>query len=209
MTRTLKMFGISLVAALLFSAVSAASAFAWFDWEGEAHPTSTASALGIQVFGGEAEELSCKTLAFSSGEVDGAEITGVPTYGECTYTAAETSLEAKVDSNGCELVFHTDGKFELECPTGKQIEITVKALGIFRPCVDVDAQTPKTPTVSFTNQGTGASRDIHAAVEASGIKYERTGVCGSASLENGSYIGEITIKGDSGGKQVGIWWTEH
>ncbi len=208
MIRKLKTLGLALVAALALSAVGAASASAWFDWEGEKHPTPTGSAKSIQVFATKTEELSCEELSFDGGEIDGAEIKATPTFGKCTFTG-ETSLPADVDSAGCQLAFHTDSKMEIDCPAGKEIHVSVTVGKLKLDCLTIPEQTPKTPAALFTNQGTGASRDILVKSEVEGIKYTRKGACGSGTFEDASYHGEITVKGDTDGKQVGVWWTEH
>jgi hypothetical protein len=210
MIRNLKTLGLTLVAVFALSAVSASSASAWFDWEGEKHPTATGSNLGVLIFATATEELSCEGLTFENGEVDGAEIKATPTFSKCTFTSGESSLPADFEPDGCKFVFHTDQKMELDCPAGKEIHVSLTLGKTKFNCLTIPEQTPKTPTAFFTNEGTGASRDIRVKAAVEGIKYTKKGFCGSGAFENGGFHGEMTIKGDNAeGKQVGIWWTEH
>jgi hypothetical protein len=228
MSRNLKALGLALLAAFALSAVAASAA--------SAHTVATftsgsdwtilhSKAENVQVFKEGAIEVKCSSIAVDgSMGTDEASITVTPTYGvttdttgatECKLVALGSEFEAQVHTNGCHYLFtaggETDGEVHITCPTGQSIEVTGDILGKWRPCIDVGAQTPTTPTVTYTNETevTGGINvwDVTVKSDAKKIHYTKTGLCGSGLFTEAEYTGAVTVWGtDTAGKAVNVTW---
>ncbi len=144
-----------------------------------------------------------------------SEVTLAPEYGGCT---AFGFSSAEINLNGCTYVFHSgnkaggtlEGKLDIKCPEGKSMEIVAKVLGLTKCVVTIGAQTGLT-AVTYTNEGSGATRDVKIDIGATGIKYtqdtgEGLGKCSSGTFETGKYNGVATGIGENSKKeQVGFW----
>lgn len=215
MAHNLKVLTLAVVAALALCAVAASSASAWFTWEGEGDPPiATGSAAGIQVFYNGKEELGCEEISFDSSTVFGGLITATPTFGKCTLTGEGFSYPAHVEPTSCHLELHTDWAMGVDCPSSTEMHVSITVLGMKLNCLTIPSQTqggPENRTVTYTNEGSGASADIRVSAAVEGIEYTRQGVCGEGTFTDGGYIGEITVKGDdpTTKKQIGISWDDH
>ena len=220
-------FCLALSALMAFGAIVTSSASAaageWdFAWE---HVTPTVSLKGDQagtnVFTVPAGTVKCTSVTFSgsatgttaetvpSKTIDYAkhEITVTPSFSGCT----AFGQAAEVTTNGCTFTFTatstTGGKLTAITCTFSAITIMLKISGC---TVTVPSQTPGTPTVDFTESGTGASRDILARATIGGIKATSSGgACGAkGETSTGTYTGTVTFKGFNGTTQIGIGLAE-
>ncbi len=144
-----------------------------------------------------------------------SEVTLAPEYGGCT-AFGFSSAEVKV--NGCTYVFKSgeeismkrEGKLDIACPEGKAIEIVAKKLGLTKCVVTIGAQTGRT-AVTYTNEGSGSTRDVKFDLGITGLKYtqdvgEGLGKCSAGTFETGQYNGTATVIAEnSEKKQVGFW----
>jgi hypothetical protein len=224
--RSIKVFGLVLVAALAMSAVVASAASAFYDSEVET--TTLSGKQGVEnEFTTDVGTVKCKTATFS-GTQKGAKVEGgftaeminvTPTYSECNLAGQAVS----VTTTGCEYTFdpletletadktkHIISKATVLCETGKEIIIKDKAgLGCE---VKVKAQMTG-GRVKLTNAGAGKTRTVLVTAEVTGISYSWTAGCPNAAKKagsntNGTYSGTVSTEGKNAAKeQVGIWVT--
>jgi hypothetical protein len=121
-----------------------------------------------------------------------------------TMTVELSECVFSVSMGGCDFVLHGSGKMDIagsECAT-KPIEFN----GLCQ--IRIGPQEALS-TVSYANNGSGASRDVTATFAVTGIHYIQLvgSVCGgSGSFVNGELTGTITLKADtSEGIQQGFW----
>jgi hypothetical protein len=141
-------------------------------------------------------------------------MTITPEYGGCTswFPIGEVRLNGCVYilRSGEKVAGHLEGKLQVECPEGKSIEFVAKMLGLTKCIVTVGSQT-KLAAITYTNEGSGATRDIKVDVGVTNLEYtqdpgEGLGKCSSGSFESGKYNGVITAIGENSKKeQVGFW----
>jgi hypothetical protein len=212
MTRNLKALGLVVLAALAAMAVtaSAASATAKFHSELPTHTVISGTQVGEDVFTTNAGTVRCKKATYSGlqsgAEAETVEVT--PSYSECT---AFGFVNATIDVNSCTYKFGitstTPEPFEGHitiCPNGGTITVTA-----FNCWVHVGQQGPL-KGVTYTNEGSGKTRDIRVKVSLSGIHYVQTSKsfpgCEEKTFTNGTYTGEATVQGFSTENvQVGVW----
>jgi hypothetical protein len=175
------------------------------------HAVLTVSSNTTQKFAPKAggSAIECKTIKIDGATIQ-SEFTAVetvefePTYSEC---ASFLGAAVSVKSNGCKYVLRlasekTSGTTDVECPAGKSLEFVVGALCTYA----VGSQTGLS-TVSYANTGSGATREIAASPNLTGVTSTKTGsfVCPAGSSE-GTYSGEMKLTGENaGGSHVGVF----
>jgi len=216
MSRNLKILGLALMAIIAMSAVvvSLASA-AEVEFKLESSPTvltGTQEGSG-DVFHTMGGNVTCGKATYE-GSVTGTsspEAEVEPTYGNCT---AFGFINVPIHINECRYRFTSgeekggnfEGSLDSVCPEGKAIEITSPGCR-----VTVGTQTPTGGTITYTNIGTGAAREIRLDVALTGIHYiedENGGGCSSAGVTttDGTYNGHVTVTGENAKKvHRGIW----
>lgn len=211
MRRNLRAFGLVLVAAFAMTAMTASAASA-AEFHSEASTTDlVGTQVGEDVFTVKAGTVRCSQADYTGTQVGATTTTTtvVPTYGGCR---AFGFVNTTVDVSSCGYVFHatgTDGSgnvvgsVDVECEGSDVITVTA-----FNCWVTVAPQTGLSKA-TFTNEGSGSSRDVKVDVAISGIKYTQHSKsfpgCSSGTFTDGTYHGTATVKGFSGGTQVGIW----
>jgi hypothetical protein len=211
MIRNLKVLGLALVAVFAMSAMVAASAQAVAAKFKADSTTASAkfkieqdgnTATGTQVFVTEFGEVDCQTLTGSGTAAnEAAEVTvqNVAYTGHQFLpesTACEAfGLEATINFNGCDYVFHagtsiaageSTGTADVVCPAGKSIDINAAGLCT----VTVPAQTGLTHIIFHTvNPGGGAVSYVTATATVSNITYSGEGLLCSGHFGNGTYSG--------------------
>ncbi len=149
----------------------------------------------------------CKKATFEGKSTAESETLEVhPKYEECEVELAGT-FKAKVNTEGCNYVFHTEPKIwpessyfvefgapktalgttDVVCQAGKEIKVEVT--GIEGGCqIKVGAQTGL-KTVEYVNEGSGSGRKVSVNANVTGIKWSATGACGlkESSGTNGEY----------------------
>ena len=220
--RTLKVFGLALVAVFAMGAIAAASASAALHQfhSGNANTTITVASNATQEFTYETggEVVKCTTVG-GSGEVSGAqtthEITFKPTYSGCSVNIPFTSVQ--IDMNECDYLFtinqkeedpkeegKNSGQVHVKCPTKagvqQQITITVKLFGGLLCTFHIAEQTPD-GVADYANSGTN---NVSVTPTQTGIDGTRQGSseCGSATSTTGTYTGQVTVKGEITGQQT-------
>jgi subtilisin family serine protease len=162
----------------------------------------------IQVFTTEVGEVECYAVSASAtGPHSASEVAlGGLSYGECE----AIGQEAGVKFNGCSYVAHaglydgegrSSGAVDLQCPTGKQVEIDAAGL-----C------TIKVPAQSglqglYFEPGGGSPQELRAVADLTGIQYSYEGLCGKGSSKTGTYKGKVKLKAvtdDSSQKAVAL-----
>jgi hypothetical protein len=212
MIRSIKLLGVGLLATLAIGTAAAPAA--------SAAPFFHSEFAGIFLTGGQTGivantlttdlgEMKCKVVQFSGsqGAMTTTTMTLKPKYEECKIGMQNV----QVTMNGCAYTFHLEEQAEpiearmgIECPfAGGKIEIDAPECTITVP-----AQEPR-KEVTFTNEGEGTTRAVIADLNVSGIHYTEHGagcVGATATTENGTYTGVITVKGETAAEEhVGIW----
>jgi hypothetical protein len=188
MIRSLKAaFGLSLIAALVLSAMSVMGASAK-NPEANNHfssssintkykvieTTGTAHSIKLSAFGGSVECHSPKYAVTNTTATKFTTITVTPTE-EPTWNCTSGEHKATVNFNGCHYQFTakastaTHATVHFLCPTGKKAEVVAE-----NTCTEkFGAQTPTTNGVTYTN----INKHITVNVTVEGIHAEGHGVC--------------------------------
>ena len=217
--RNLKILGLALVAMFAMSAVGASMASAdeltselnqAVQMHGEKHPNFT------DVFETTAGNTQCSSVTYHIGTVTvpPTTIRATPTYSGCT----SSGIPAVIDTNGCHFLFHvtggssTVGDVTVECPSGKDITVTVSLAGTIKCTVHVPPQTLTGDPVTYTNIGSGTTREITVDVNAHGIQYTHTagtgiGACTTGSGVTGAFKGKgiLTANNHANTAHVGVF----
>jgi hypothetical protein len=163
MIRKFKTLGIAMVAVLALSAVVASAASAT-NFTASKYPTAgtATSEKGNDDFKTEAGSVECKAHFAVAALTEPSEtVTVTPTYTECK---AFGFLNATVNMNGCDYVFHSNGQVDVVCASGGPIKITAGT------CETTIAAQSGLGTVDLANSGTG----ISAQATVTGIAYTVT-----------------------------------
>jgi hypothetical protein len=210
MIRNLKTLGLAFFAVFAMSAVVASAASATPKFFSEQEDTTLTGSQGMaiaNVFTTDMGELKCKSVKFDGtmGPVETTTLTLKPTYQECQL-AGENAL---VTVNGCRYVFHLGentetlaAKMSIECPDGETLVVEVPECAITIP------PQAGLGEAKFTNEGEETTRAVIADLNIGGIHYVEHGAgCENETVttNNGTYTGQITIKGEAEEEHVGIW----
>jgi hypothetical protein len=208
----IKVPGLTLLAALALTVVAVPAAPA-AEFHSEAtHTNLTGSGVGQDVFTFHAGTVKCVTSDEGTSSVStSGTLTLTPWWRECN---AFGFVNVPVHHEGCNFVFHLDGgtpasltgSVDIVCPEGKSIKVTA-----FNCEVTVLPQTGLR-TVTFTNEGSGTSRDIKIDFNLTGLTYIQHSKsfpgCNFSTVltHSGTYTAASTVKGfNTSGNQVGIW----
>jgi hypothetical protein len=198
MARNLKIIGLALAAVFAMSAVAASAAQATFTWDNGTQ-TLTVEADGKQTFTTTSGAIQCQGLSGQSA-VAGTAATEVTAqnfaYASCIGPFGEP---AQVVFGQCDYLFtagqtlggketELTGQAHIKCVNGGQITIT--GLGGFCQ-MHVGQQAPGGHVIYRTVAG--FPQDVTLEATVTGIVYQGTGLCSSAST--GQYAGNVTIKG--------------
>lgn len=174
---------------------------------------------GSSVFGTTAGSIKCTEGSYT-GELSGTESVEfeLPTvaYGGCT--AFGGLFSASIETNGCTYRFTVtkinegkrEGRFDLTCPAEKEITAKVTQAGVTKCTIHVPPQTGL-GTVTYTNIGSGTTREITMDVNLTKIKYTHTagtgfGSCTGGAGEAGTFESSISVKAENNEKkQVGLF----
>jgi hypothetical protein len=228
MRGTLKALGLALLAALALSAVAATGAQAEnketgrftaekFPAVATGHQEGEVNRLKITTGAGETvRSIECASATYEATLPEkSTSLTVTPHYTGCKNN---DGIEVHVDLNGCDFKFtsetytkateETHGKVHIECPVGKQIEITVRnpfgtTTGAPLCVIDIKAQTGKA-TLTYTNKPAEAPTPkpyvtVHANV--TGLHYVETkpmALCpltNNLTKENGIFESTVLVKG--------------
>jgi hypothetical protein len=204
MIRNLKALGLALVAVAAFAAFASASASAAeFHSEGKG-TTLTGAQETVNTFTANAGTTHCQSAKFT-GTTSGTSTTQAtqkvtPAYTECKLTAfGGESLNATVDV-GCEYNLSANGPVNIECGTS--------SMRVTAPFCTITVNGQEVNKASYSNVGTGTTREILVKSEVTGLKYTQSAFCptGGGTFENGTYNGTVKVTGESGATHVGVWW---
>lgn len=226
MTRKIKALGLALVAAFAMSAVAASSASASHPFHfgsEEVHTEITGTQhAGEDVFTTNGGTVKCNTATYTAttNATKVTDITVTPHYTSCK---AFGFINVPIDMDGCDYTFTTgtlettaggvedyEGSVHIVCPgTGHEHAIRITAPGCE---VTVPAQTPTGGKITFTNIGSGTTRQVTVDVALTGIHYTEHEISGfpncnteTVTETNGTYNGSALITGKkTTGVQVGI-----
>jgi hypothetical protein len=211
--RNLKVLGLALVAMFAMSAVTAAAASA-DEFTAESYPATltgkntTANDKFLTTTG----TVNCKVASYKA-TVSAAttSVLAAPEYKECT----AFGFPATIDVNGCKYQFNiggaTIGDADLVCEAGKTVDVTAISAGTLKCTVHVGSQSDITGTVTYSNTGSGTTREINIGVVLGGIDYTHTqgtgvGSCPSGSATAGTLEAAGIVTGENaGGAHVGIF----
>jgi len=190
--RSVKMFGLTVVAVLAMSAVAASAASAAeFFHEAEGTARVIAKNEGAHKFtAGIIGTIECKKATFTGTEFVTSPqktVTVLPAYSECTFLGV---ANVAVNMNGCTYRFNQPtgtgpftGTVNVLCPAGKKIEFEATGCKI-----SVGEQGPLS-SVTFTNLAT-VPKSVKVAANVSKIKYTAAGTCTVlGEKEDGTYSG--------------------
>jgi hypothetical protein len=214
--RNLKVLGLALMAMFAMSAVAATAASA-DDFTAEKYPVTLTGANSTpnDQFVTTTGIVNCKKASYV-GTVSGptTSVSATPAYSECT----AFGFPAIIDVNNCKYVFNigagTTGDADLTCEAGKSVTVTAIGAGTVKCTVHVLPQSDIAGTVTYTNVGAGATREIELHAALSGIDYSHTkgtgvGACTAGSATNGTLTasGKVTGEEDkaSGALHIGIF----
>jgi len=188
MTCKIQSLRLVVAAALALSAVGASAASAAEFHSASAPSTITGAQSTGHVFTTDAGTVTCKTVTFSGTQSakTTTEVTLTPKYESCKAFGFAVGIPIHV--NGCGFRLNASGTTELECPTGKAIEITVPG------CTTSIGPQHFATGMEYTTIGTTPSRTITAHSNISGISYNE---CGTPT-KNGTYKGSTKITGSAG-----------
>lgn len=211
MTRNLKALGLALSVCFAISAVGASAASAMPLFHSEMEDTILTGSQGQEeanVLTTDLGEMKCDSVNFAGtmGAVTTTTLTLKPKYEKCKVAG----VNSIVTENGCAYRFHLgentetlEAKMDIECPDGQRIEIHTPECTITIPPQGNLVET------TFTSEGEGTTRAIIADLNIGEIHYVEDGAaCASEeeTTENGTYTGQITVRGENaGGEHVGIW----
>jgi len=184
-------------------AASVSPASAEFHSEGF-HTIYTGSQVGTHALSFDPGTVDCKvgTLSGTSTTTTTREITFTEVWKECTLTSIFGNIAVTVNMNECDLLTTTINEVHILCPAGKSISISGPGCSITIP----GGQTVL--GITFTNLGSGSTREILKHTNVTGTAYSYTGfTCGSGSgTKNGTVNGTTLITGvDTAGAHLGIW----
>jgi hypothetical protein len=215
MLRNLKALAVLAVAACTLTAVASASAVERFHSEGSS-TTLTGTQIGTDVFSTDGGTVECDDATYKGtlSASTATTVTVAPTYSKCTALSGFAS--ATIHTNGCEYKFNEPssglvGWMDIVCPIGGEITVTASSFGTLKCTIRILPQTGLA-FVSYSNSGTGATREVTVTAGISGIKYTEIagtgfGACSHNSNTNGSYEGETKVTGEHGSPatHTGIW----
>ncbi len=219
MIRNLKMLGLALVAVCAIGAVAASAASAnsnyWFTAPGSDWTVLSGEEVGATPYetkfdgeiSGNPVGMRCERAGYSGSET-------ATTFTTITLGVTLTNCEMlplgkwTISFNGCSYVIHTDplgdttnGAYDtvttIDCPAGKEITAEIKAAGILKCMIHIEAQNLGTGIVLRNKAGGG----FEATINFANLKYtqtEGTGVfkCSTTTTtSNGVWTGAATITG--------------
>jgi len=222
MMRNLQILGLTLVAALAIGALSASMASA-DEFTSESQPvTLTGKSEGSDVLTITAGNTTCKESKYKGTSITPTTTVSVaPEYPLKTADGQQncTSLgfPAEIDVNGCTYLFHigsvTAGTVDIVCPAGKEITITANLIP--NKCIIHIPPQTGLGTATYSNVGTGTTRELRVEAKLTNIKYSHTrplgevglGACTAGVGTTGSYTGKAIVTGekDNGTEHVGIF----
>lgn len=219
--RNLKVLGLALVAVLAMSSVVASMASA-DSFTGETGTVVlTGSQEGNDIFTLTGGSITCKEAKLvGTSTAISSTVTITPTYPEKTVGGEQNctalGLPGVIHANGCTYLLHigagTEGTLDINCPAGKELTVTAGAPPTIRCTIHIGSQAGLTK-VTFSNTGSGVTRELLVETAVSTLKYSHTkgtglGACTPGSATNGGYTGKARITGerDNGGTEhVGIF----
>lgn len=190
--RSVKMFGLAVLAALAMSAVAASAASAAeFFHEAESTARVTGHNEGVHKFtAGLIGTIECEEAIFTGTEYVTSPqktVTVLPEYKKCTFLKIPNVV---VNMNGCTYTFNQPtgtgpftGTVTVNCPTGKSIEFEASGCKI-----SVSGQGPLS-SVTYTNLAT-APKSVKISASVSKITYTASGTCTVLGTKtDGTYSG--------------------
>jgi len=203
MNRQIRAFSVTVLLVVVGMSLPAGAAAVSFHSEAS-HTAYSGTQISETVLTVNAGTLRCAGLTTSSTTTEATNTTlksGTATFSECK---AFGFVGATADLNGCE--------FEANADTNKVSVVncvTPAAFTAFNCWVTIDNQSGLGST-EYTNAGTGTGRYLIGHANLSGIKYTQDSKsfpgCTNGTFENGTLVGEGTLKGwNTLGEQVGIW----
>jgi len=226
MNRKLKALALALFAAFALSAMTASSASAsgeTFHSDGDhtildvTQDGTEGSSTGQQIFETTAGKLSCTGVeaSITLTATTTGEITAVPTYTKCNkIEGGAEGLTTHVKMTSCDYLFTaestpTHAQVHIQCSTpGDHIHVNATFLGSEILCMTIPPQTPTSGGVVYHNLGEPpATRTITIEVTVEGIEYTEKGACGSSTVNNGKYFGNVLVQGtNTNNEETDIWW---
>ena len=216
MTRNLKAVGLALVAVLAMTAVAASAAQAGqFTWE---NGTTLATAKQEAEGGSQLFKITGGLLTVTCDEVKGhAAISGSGpaasiTTTEITYNDSELGgdkctgplgTQPVIEMNGCQYRFNagsttgsgvTQGTVDIINCTNADKSITINGGALCT--VHVPEQTGVGP-VTYRTINPGSKKEVTIEPNVVNIAYHHTGLCGNATNNNGTYTGNVIVKGQN------------
>lgn len=146
--------------------------------------------------------VNCKTATYT-GTASGAttSIAVTPSFEACT----AFGFPATVDVNGCKFIFNIGltrfGDLDISCIGGLSITVTAISAGTPKCTVHIASQNDILGEVSYSNSGSGTTREIGVLVKVFGIDYSHTkgtglGACTAGSSFSGTLEAAGTITGE-------------
>ena len=222
MSINLKALGLAIFAAFAMSAVAASAASAFTEGTAESYPTTLTEAAEtgtVDVFTTTAGKVKCPnatstgTMSASSSSV---ELTPNFNGPSDTCTSLAGIVPTIVDLNGChKRITWFARTLHITCSFSFEITVTANqntAHTLTEKCtIHIPPQT--VGGLTFSNVGSGTTREIKVVTSATGITYTETagsglGACSTSTLQHdGTYTGTDLLTGetDAGSTHIGIF----
>jgi hypothetical protein len=214
MIRRLKILGLTLVAALAIVSIAAGTASADIFTAETSTVNLSGSQEGTDVFKVHGGQVNCTSVTFSEPvwPMPTSHITLTPTYSGCTFAG----LAATVNMNGCVYEIWVNAGSSTEATAsigrcaGREITVTAPSKGTPKCILHIPGQLGLT-SLSVTNIGAGATREITVSSNINNISYSQTkgtaetGNCATADkTTGGTYEGKATLTASLSG-HIGIF----
>ena len=179
-----KILGLGLATAFALGATGASAAEFHSGAGLNPNPLSGIQSTG-HVFTTNAGTVTCTTVSFSAGAPAGttSSLTLTPNYDKCS---AFGFINTAIDENGCAYVLHAGGTSEIECPSGKKIEITAPF------CTTTIGPQHIASGLSYKSNEAETDFLVTTSIK-SEIDYNE---CGT-NYTNGDYTGTTTVTGEA------------
>jgi hypothetical protein len=203
MVHSIKAFGLAFASIVVICACAGASAQAVPKFIAGSYPaTLTAERVTNFLMTSDLPPVECKQV-IGHGTLGATSSTLVLEYALSECTTENGFIGVEIKTNGCKFQFRvlnispvdkdkSDGRFDIVCPPGKVIEMTVGPACTIK----IGSQEDLAP-VYFEDLTAAKPEDIRLTVAAGAISYTYAGlVCGSGGSTNGRVEGEVTVKAD-------------
>ncbi len=196
--KTTRKLGLAVVAMLAIAATAAPGAQAGEFTAGGYPATITGQNVNVQELTTELGTMECGVKFHGELAEASEDLTLTPAYG----TSCEIEgLQVHVSLNGCDYRFHAgatlamdtvEGSMDVKCPEGNKIDFLITAM---QNCHLTIPEQLGLGEVTYRDKT--MAQDVEVELNIEGLDYELDAGCPvEGAFENGSYVGDSTLKAD-------------